>query len=414
MRVIFAGTPEFARMALEQLQQAGFDIALVLTQPDRPAGRGMKLQASPVKQRAESRHIPLAQPRSLRLDGKYPEDAAAAREAIRAARADVMVVAAYGLILPQWVLDDMSAQERSAGPPQASSAPPGGRAAREAASVGAQERSAGPPQASSAPPGGRAACEAASVGAQERSAGPPQASSAPPGGSAAREAASVGARKLGCLNIHASLLPRWRGAAPIHRAIEAGDLQTGITVMQMDAGLDTGAMLLTETLAIGTTDTTGMLHDRLAALGGKMIVQALALAGDGALTATPQPEDGVSYARKIDKAEALIDWRQPASVIERKVRAFNPAPGAATSLDGSPLKIFCSVIDSCLRPSDKREGAVLLINETGIAVQCGDGVLRITELQRTGGKRLPAAEFLRGTALVAGTVLGLSGAAPEK
>src|SRR5438105_398514 len=181
MRLIFAGTPEFARVALARLHAAGFDIALVLTQPDRPAGRGMKLQASAVKQWAESQHIPLAQPRSLRLDGKYPDDAAAARDAIAAARADVMVVAAYGLILPQWVLD---------------------------------------------------------------------------------------APRLGCLNIHASLLPRWRGAAPIHRAIEAGDAQTGVTIMQMDAGLDTGDMLLAERIAIAPQDTTGSLHDKLAALGG--------------------------------------------------------------------------------------------------------------------------------------------------
>ena len=319
MRVIFAGTPEFARVALARLHSAGFEIPLVLTQPDRPAGRGMKLQASAVKQWAQSQSIAVAQPRSLRLDGKYPEDAAAAREAIEAAQADVMVVAAYGLILPQWVLDTP---------------------------------------------------------------------------------------RLGCLNIHASLLPRWRGAAPIHRAIEAGDLETGVTIMQMDAGLDTGNMLLVERLAIDASDTTGQLHDRLAAQGARLIVQALELAGAGALTATPQPEAGVTYASKIDKAEAQIDWRQPATVIARRMRAFNPAPGTVTTLDGAPLKLFCSVIDSCLRPSDKREGTILLADEAGIAVQCGEGVLRVTELQRTGGKRLPVAEFLRGTALVPGTVLG--------
>ena len=328
MRVIFAGTPEFARVALAQLHGAGFDIPLVLTQPDRPAGRGMKLQASAVKQWADSHNIPVAQPASLRLDGKYPEDAVAARQAIEAARADVMVVAAYGLILPQWVLD------------------------------------------------------------------------APP---------------LGCLNIHASLLPRWRGAAPIHRAIEAGDLETGITLMQMDAGLDTGGMLRVEKLAIQAGDTTGSLHDRLALLGGQMIVQALEQAGAGPLTATPQPESGISYARKIDKAEAQIDWREPASVIERRMRAFNPAPATVTTLDGVPLKVFCSVIDSDLRMSGKREGTILLADELGVAVQCGEGVLRITELQRTGGKRLPVAEFLRGAPLAPGKVLGeaAAGAAPS-
>ncbi|MEP6589089.1 MAG: methionyl-tRNA formyltransferase [Polaromonas sp.] len=319
MRVIFAGTPEFARVALAQLHAAGFEIPLVLTQPDRPAGRGMKLQASAVKQWAQSQNIPVAQPRSLRLDGKYPDEAAAARQAIEAAQADVMVVAAYGLILPQWVLE---------------------------------------------------------------------------------------MPRLGCLNIHASLLPRWRGAAPIHRAIEAGDIETGVSIMQMDAGLDTGAMLLIEKLMIGATDTTGTLHDRLALLGGRMIVQALELAACGGLSATPQPEQGISYARKIDKAEALIDWQHPAAVIERRMRAFNPTPGTVTLLDGSPLKLFSAVIDSNLRPSGKGAGTILLADEAGIAVQCGEGVLRITELQRTGGKRLPVAEFLRGTALAPGAVLG--------
>ncbi len=321
MRVIFAGTPEFARVALAELHAAGFEIPLVLTQPDRPAGRGMKLQASAVKQWAQSQNIPVAQPRSLRLDGKYPDEAAAAREAIEAAHADVMVVAAYGLILPQWVLD---------------------------------------------------------------------------------------APRLGCLNIHASLLPRWRGAAPIHRAIEAGDAETGVTIMQMDAGLDTGDMLLGEKLAIGPTDTTGTLHDRLAVLGGRMIVEALAQVACGRLTATPQPEQGISYAHKIDKAEALIDWHQPASVIERRMRAFNPTPGTVTLLEGAPLKLFCSAIDSFLCPSGKAPGTILLADNAGIAVQCGEGVLRITELQRTGGKRLPVAEFLRGSTLTPGTVLGLA------
>ena len=351
MRLIFAGTPEFAQVALAQLHAAGFDIALVLTQPDRPAGRGLKLHASAVKQWAQEHQIEVAQPRSLRLDGKYPEDAAAARQAIEAAQADAMVVAAYGLILPQWVLDMMSANERSAGPPQASSAPSGG--------------------------------------------------------SALHAVNSVGATKLGCLNIHASMLPRWRGAAPIHRAIEAGDSETGITIMQMDAGLDTGDMLLVEKLAIAAKDTTGTLHDRLAALGGQMIVQALQRLDAGALTATPQPESGVSYAHKIAKTEAQVDWQQPASMIARRMRAFNPAPGLVTTLDGLPLKLFNSEIDSCLRPSDKPCGTILHADHEGVAVQCGEGVLRLTELQRTGGKRLPVAEFLRGSAVLPGAQLGV-------
>ena len=206
MRVIFAGTPEFARVALARLLEAGFTVPLVLTQPDRPAGRGMKLQASPVKQLALEHAIAVAQPRSLRLDGKFPDDAAAARDAIAAARADVMVVAAYGLILPDWTLT---------------------------------------------------------------------------------------APRLGCLNIHASRLPRWRGAAPIHRAIEAGDDETGVTIMQMDAGLDTGDMLLLETLPIRGDDTTATLHDRLAVLGGRLIVEALERAACGGFrsrrTASPTP-----------------------------------------------------------------------------------------------------------------------------
>lgn len=319
MRVIFAGTPEFARVALEQLLAAGFTVPLVLTQPDRPAGRGMKLQASPVKQCALAHGIPVAQPRSLRLDGKYPDDAAAARDALLAARADVMVVAAYGLILPQWVLD-LPAQ--------------------------------------------------------------------------------------GCLNIHASLLPRWRGAAPIHRAIEAGDTETGVTIMQMDAGLDTGAMLLIERLAITSTDTTATLHDRLATLGGRMIVEALELAACGSLQAVPQPAEGITYAHKIEKAESSIDWSLPATVIDQRVRAFDPFPGASTECNGEAIKVWRCEIDSNQSITGKRQGQILSIDSGGVSVACGDGALRLTTLQRAGGKRLLAAEFLRGFDLQPGMVLG--------
>lgn len=305
MRVIFAGTPEFARAALERLHAAGFEIPLVLTQPDRPAGRGMKLQASAVKAFALEKNIPVAQPRSLRLDGKYPGDAAAARDAILTAKADVMVVAAYGLILPQWVLD---------------------------------------------------------------------------------------APRLGCLNIHASLLPRWRGAAPIHRAIEAGDAQTGITIMQMDAGLDTGDMLVTERLAIRGDDTTASLHDRLAALGGRLIVEALEIAACGGFTPAKQPEEGVTYAHKIEKAEAAIDWQQPATAIARRVRAFDPFPGASSVLDGETIKFWrAEAVDGAGSP-----GTVLAAGDEGVRVACGEGALLATELQRAGGKRLAAAQFLRG------------------
>lgn len=323
MKIVFAGTPEFARVALQHLHQAGFEVPLVLTQPDRPAGRGLKLQASPVKQYALAHGMAVAQPRSLRLDGKYPEDASAARNALQGAQADAMVVAAYGLILPQWVLD------------------------------------------------------------------------LPP---------------LGCLNIHASLLPRWRGAAPIHRAIEAGDAETGITLMQMDAGLDTGDMLLRQSLPMADTDTTAALHDRLAALGGPMAAQALRQAASGTLAPVPQPEQGVTYAHKIEKAESAIDWTLPAQDIGRRIRAFDPFPGASTSLNGETIKIWDYQIDSCQRTADVRCGHILSVSDESVAVACGQGVLQLTVLQRAGGKRLPVAQFLRGFDLQPGMVLGTAAA----
>lgn len=324
MKIIFAGTPEFARVALERLLAAGIRVSLVLTQPDRPAGRGMKLQASPVKQCALAHGIPVAQPRGLRLDGKYAEDAAAARATLEAAGADAMVVAAYGLILPQWVLD---------------------------------------------------------------------------------------LPRLGCLNIHASLLPRWRGAAPIHRAIEAGDAETGVTIMQMDAGLDTGAMLLTEKTPIAPADTTATLHDRLADLGGRMIVEALELAACGGLTATPQPGEGVTYAHKIDKAESAIDWRLPAEAIGRRVRAFDPFPGASTACGAETVKVWACEPLPEQPPEGARPGEIVQVDGAGVDVACGGpdaaaGVLRLTVLQRAGGKRLPVADFLRGHPLAPGMVLG--------
>ena len=354
MRVIFAGTPEFARVALERLHAAGFEIALVLTQPDRPAGRGMKLQASSVKQWAQSHGLLVAQPRSLRLNGKYPEDAEAAKTAIEAAQADVMVVAAYGLILPQWVLDMM----------------------------------------------------------EGRSDGPPQAGPAPAGGSVLREAKSVGANKFGCLNIHASLLPRWRGAAPIHRAIEAGDAQTGITIMQMDAGLDTGDMLLVERLAIDPADSTESLHDKLAALGGRLIVEALELAAlegesdERGLSATPQPIEGISYAHKIEKHEASIDWTQSAAVIERRIRAFKPFPIASSTLHGEVIKFHQGQVLTPATPSSARPGQVLAVSADGVDVATGEGVLRLIQLQKSGGKAMDAANFLRGFDIAAGVTLG--------
>lgn len=324
MSVIFAGTPEFARVALARLLKAGFTVPLVLTQPDRPAGRGMKLQASPVKQCALDHGIAVAQPRSLRLDGKYPEDAAAAREALLAAQADAMVVAAYGLILPQWVLD---------------------------------------------------------------------------------------LPRLGCLNIHASLLPRWRGAAPIHRAIEAGDAETGVTIMQMDAGLDTGDMLLTERTAITAADTTARLHDRLADLGGRMVVEALEMAACGGLSPVVQPTEGVTYAHKIEKAESAVDWSLPAQAIAQRIRAFDPFPGASTRLGEETIKLWAGEPEAGDAPAGTRPGQVLAADGSGVTVACGTGRLRLTALQRAGGKRLAVADFLRGfDELGAGAVLG--GGAP--
>jgi methionyl-tRNA formyltransferase len=316
MRVVFAGTPEFAAVALAALHEAGFEIPLVLTQPDRPAGRGMQLQPSPVKQFALKHGMPVAQPVSLKIDGKHPDDAAHAQQLLRATPHDVMVVAAYGLILPTSVLEI-----------------------------------------------------------------PPR----------------------GCINIHASLLPRWRGAAPIHRAIEAGDAETGITIMQMDEGLDTGAMLLIEREPITAEDTTASLHDRLAALGGRMIVDALRQLEVGKLTATPQPAGGVSYAAKISKDEAALDFRLPASVLLRRIHAFNPFPAATAQIDDAVLKIWkASLTNEAGEP-----GTVLAVDAQGVTVACGQGALRLTELQKPGGKRLSAAAFLQGFALQKGQRLKL-------
>ena len=319
MKLVFAGTPEFAAVALAKLLAAGHQIALVLTQPDRPAGRGLKLQASAVKQLALQHGINVAQPRSLRLDGKYPDDARAAQELLQAAGADAMVVAAYGLILPQWVLD---------------------------------------------------------------------------------------VPRHDCFNIHGSLLPRWRGAAPIHRAIEAGDLETGITIMQMDAGLDTGDMLLKQALPILDTDTTGSLHDQLADLGGELMVQTLTLLQQNALKPVHQPTDGVTYAAKVDKAEAMIDWSQTADTITRRVRAFNPFPGASTRLAGDPLKVWAASVGVGQVPVGHVRGEIVAVAHDYIAIYAANSIVNITEVQRAGGKRLAVADFLRGVDLQPGTLLG--------
>ncbi|QID16312.1 methionyl-tRNA formyltransferase [Nitrogeniibacter mangrovi] len=303
MKIAFAGTPEFAAVALRALIDAGHEVVLVLTQPDRRSGRGMKLTPSPVKQVALAHGIAVDQPEKLRT--------AEQQAALRAAAPEVLVVAAYGLILPQAVLD---------------------------------------------------------------------------------------LPRHGCLNIHASLLPRWRGAAPIHRAIEAGDRETGITIMQMDAGLDTGAMLLERAVAIPPGATTGSLHDTLATLGGEMIVEALERLARGALEATPQPEAGVTYAHKIDKAEARLDWRRDAVALERAVRAFNPFPGAVAEFDGLALKLWqAEVIEA-----DGEPGAVLAADGDALVIACGRGALRVTVAQKPGGRRQPVGEVLQGTGIAAG------------
>ncbi|MEM5449001.1 methionyl-tRNA formyltransferase [Paraburkholderia guartelaensis] len=316
LRVIFAGTPEFAAAALAAIHEAGFAVPLVLTQPDRPAGRGMKLQASPVKRYAQEHGMAVAQPPSLRRTGKYPQEAAAALDLLRATPHDVMVVAAYGLLLPQEVLDI-----------------------------------------------------------------PPR----------------------GCINIHGSILPRWRGAAPIHRAIEAGDTETGITLMQMDAGLDTGPMISEVRTPIAPGDTTATLHDRLAQLGAQLIVDGLvALERDGALPATPQPAEGATYAEKIGKQEAALDWRRPAVALARQIRAFDPFPGGAATLDGAQLKLWAAEPVERTSTAAGEPGEILEVSPAGVVVACGEGALRLTQLQKPGGKRLPAREFLAGMPLAAG------------
>ena len=322
LRVAFAGTPEFARVAFQALLDAGLTVPLVLTQPDRPAGRGLKCLPSPVKVLALERGIAVSQPRSLKLDGRFAEDAIAAQAELVAAGVDVMVVAAYGLILPAWAL---------------------------------------------------------------------------------------ALPRLGCLNIHGSLLPRWRGAAPIHRAIEAGDTETGITIMQMDEGLDTGDMLLRRSVLIDAQATTATLHDRLAAMGGVLIVQALHAVARGELMPQPQPEIGVTYAHKIEKAEAAVDWSAEAPVIERRIRAFDPFPGAHTVWQGQPLKLWRAHVVSESAHRGSVAGTVLAAGAQGLRVVCGGSTsLEVTELQRPGGKRMSTATFFQGhgTSEWVGGVLG--------
>lgn len=311
MKTIFAGTPEFAAVALAALLDAGFPVPLVLTQPDRPAGRGMQMQASAVKRLAQTRGIPVLQPPSLRVNGPHREAALQTYDRLERIQPDVMIVAAYGLILPTEML------------------------------------------------------------------------SLP---------------RFGCINIHASLLPKWRGAAPIQRAIEAGDKKTGISIMQMEEGLDTGPVLMQQALPIAPDDTASTLHDKLAALGGKMICHALDTLGKNLLKPQSQDTRLATYAAKIMKNEARLDFSLPAEAVACKIRAFNPFPGAQAAFGDTLLKIWQA--ESLPASPPLAAGKVITANASeGVLVACKDGILRITELQKPGGKRLPAREFIRGFSL---------------
>ncbi|MBO6809936.1 MULTISPECIES: methionyl-tRNA formyltransferase [Marinobacter] len=299
MRLVFAGTPDFAATALKALIAAGHTIVGVYSQPDRPAGRGRKLQPSPVKQVALDHEIPVFQPETLKT--------AEAQKQLADLKPDVMIVAAYGLILPKAVLDIPT---------------------------------------------------------------------------------------HGCLNIHASLLPRWRGAAPIQRAIAAGDSETGITIMQMDEGLDTGAMLLKSLTAIDTSDTGGSLHDRLAELGGKAIIKALELLKKGELTGEPQNDDLACYASKLSKTEGHIDWATEATAIERLIRAFNPWPGTYTDLGDQRIRIHEA--RALVTDSDAFPGTVVHRDRDGIDIACGNGTLRITRLQLPGSRAQSVNDLING------------------
>ena len=310
IRVGFAGTPDFAALALEAILAAGFELPLVLTQPDRPKGRGMRAESSPVKRLAETRGLAVLQPATLKTEE--------ARAPLLAVPLDVLVVAAYGLILPPAVL------------------------------------------------------------------------SWP---------------RHGCINIHASLLPRWRGAAPIQRAIAAGDAVTGITIMQMDAGLDTGAMVDSTSVPIGVRETAGTLHGKLAAAGARAIVAVLTrLARDGALESTPQPATGGTYAAKVERTDATIDWSASSVAIDRQVRAFDPVPGAATILGGLGVKVWCA--EPIPLATSATAGTIVGAGNEGIDVACGQGVLRLREVQPANGRRMPAAAFAAGRGVVAGTRFG--------
>lgn len=325
LKIVFAGTPEFAAEALRAIIEAGHEVVLVMTQPDRPAGRGLKLQPSAVKKVALEYQLPLIQPVSLRIDGKYSDDAYQAKTTLEQTDFDVMIVAAYGLILPQWVLDLAEQNGRQ-----------------------------------------------------------------------------------GCLNIHASLLPRWRGAAPIHRAIWSGDQETGTCIMKMNAGLDTGPVFLKEAMQIKSWDNTASLHDRLAKQGARLVNQVLADIAQGkALPLTPQPEEGVTYAEKIRKDEAAIDWGGDAAWIDRQIRALNPSPGATTKFGGDIVKVWnCELVDNLTNNQHHRSGEIVSFDDRGIVVATSTGCIRLLELQKAGSKKGTALQFAQQVHLNAGMYFG--------
>jgi methionyl-tRNA formyltransferase len=329
LRVAFAGTPDFSVPALETLIASGHSVVGVLTQPDRPKGRGRQIAASPVKAAALAHGIPISQPQSLKNE--------ADRADLASWRPDVLVVVAYGLILPR---------------------------------------------------------------------------------------AALTLPRLGCINIHASLLPRWRGAAPIQRAILAGDAHTGVTIMLMDVGLDTGPMLLQKRIAIEANDTGGSLHDRLAAVGSSALIEGLAKHAAGTLEAVPQPSEGATYAAKIDKGEAVIDWNRDALAIERQVRAFNPWPIAETRLEGEQLRVFGAVAEGFVAGQQERPpesavesagseeitddsgriapepGTILTVRDDAVVVACGRGRLALRQVQRPGRRSVAARDFAHGVQLI--------------
>jgi methionyl-tRNA formyltransferase len=317
MKIVFAGTPEFAAQAMRAIDGAGHEIVLALTQPDRRAGRGMHLQASPVKIFAQEKNIPVLQPETLKREHADPQKKVAAQQAYQYLSDidfDAMVVVAYGLILPQDILDIASRNGR-----------------------------------------------------------------------------------YGCFNIHASLLPRWRGAAPIQRAIESGDATTGVSIMQMDAGLDTGDTVLVGDLEITPHETSASLHDRLAVLGAQLMVKTLNDLDKGCGPArTPQPSVGVTYAEKILKSEAEIDWDLSAIEIDQRIRAFNPFPGSTSSLDGEQLKFWNSCLPSKAQTfQNATPGQVLGFDGDAVYIQCGEGVIKVLEMQKPGGKKTSASACLQ-------------------